>query len=45
MPFGVANGPAYFQGFINQILHDLVNNGLVAFFNDILIYSETLPEL
>src|ERR687884_1036585 len=44
MPFGLANAPATFQTMINDILRDLLNRGVVAYLDDILIYSETEEE-
>jgi hypothetical protein len=45
MPFGVCNGPAYFQAWVDRIFHDLVNQGLIIFFNDGCIYADTEEEL
>ena len=44
MPFGLANAPATFQTMINDILRDLLDRGVVAYLDDILIYSETEEE-
>ena len=44
MPFGLANAPATFQTMIQEILKDLINRGVVAYIDDILIYSSTLEE-
>ena len=38
-PFGLAGGPACFQRFINWVLRDLLDNYVVAYVDDILIYS------
>lgn len=40
MPFGLSNGPAYFQRFINSIFADCLDKFIIAFIDDILIYSE-----
>lgn len=42
MPFGVVNGPATFQSFMNQILGDTSN--VLVYLDDLLIYSHTKKE-
>jgi hypothetical protein len=44
MPFGLANAPATFQNMMNEILRDLIDAGVVAYIDDILIYSKTEEE-
>jgi hypothetical protein len=44
MPFGIANAPASFQNMINKIFKDMINLGIIAYINDILIYSYTKEE-
>jgi hypothetical protein len=44
MPFGVTNGPASFQRFMNSVLTGILDVFATAFVDDILIYSETLEE-
>ena len=44
MPFGLANTPASFQAMISHILRDLIDAGVVAYIDDILIYSKTEEE-
>jgi len=44
MPFGLANAPATFQNMINEVLRDLIDQGVVAYMDDILIYSPTEDE-
>jgi hypothetical protein len=44
MPFGLANAPATFQNMMNEILRDLIDQGVVVYIDDILIYSETEEE-
>jgi len=44
MPFGLANAPVTFQNMINEVLRDLIDQGVVACMDDILIYSPTEDE-
>ncbi|KAJ5290754.1 gag/polymerase/env polyprotein [Penicillium angulare] len=44
MPFGVTNGPATFQRYINNVLADCLDVFATVYVDDILIYSETLEE-
>ena len=44
MPFGLANAPATFQGFINYALWDLLDICCIAYLDDILIYSDNDTE-
>jgi hypothetical protein len=39
LPFGLTNGPATFQGYINDTLRDLLDVICTAYLDDILIYS------
>jgi hypothetical protein len=39
MPFGMANAPALFQKRMNEILKDMIDLGIVAYIDDILIYK------
>ena len=39
LPFGLKNAPSSFQRIIRQVLGDLVNNGVVPYFDDIIIYA------
>uniref|UniRef100_A0A4W5K7B7 ribonuclease H n=1 Tax=Hucho hucho TaxID=62062 RepID=A0A4W5K7B7_9TELE len=41
MPFGLANSPSVFQSFVNEIFRDMLNQKLIVYIDDILIYSET----
>lgn len=41
MPFGLCNAPATFQGMMNSIFHELVDQCLVVYLDDILVFSET----
>ena len=40
LPFGLTNGPATFQSYINDALRDLLDVTCTAYLDDILIYSE-----
>lgn len=42
MPYGLKNAPAVFQSFVDEILRDLLGQGVVVYIDDILIYSATL---
>ena len=44
MPFGLTNAPAVFQRFINGILSDKVDRGVVVYIDDILIYIKAEEE-
>ncbi|KAL0173711.1 hypothetical protein M9458_029679 [Cirrhinus mrigala] len=44
MPYGLANAPAVFQSFINEIFRDILNRFVIAYLDDILIYSKTETE-
>ena len=41
MPFGLINAPAIFQAFINNVLQEYLNQFMVIYLDDILIYSKT----
>jgi len=42
MFFGITNSPAMFQGMMNEILRDIINEGKVgAFVNNVLVGTET----
>ena len=40
MPFGLCNAPSTFQSMINDVFHDLLDEGVVVYVDNILIYSE-----
>ena len=44
MPIGLINTPTTFQIIINYILHDLLDNGVLVYINNILIYTKTIKE-
>ena len=45
MPFGLSNAPATFQGIMNNIFRDTLDEAMSAFMDDIIIWSETLEGL
>ena len=44
MPFGLCNAPASFQSIINEVLRELLNEGVIVYIDDILIYLETMEK-
>ena len=44
MPFGLKNAPATFQHFINDVLSDYLDDFVISYIDDILIYSKSLEE-
>ncbi|BCR85209.1 uncharacterized protein ACHE_20667S [Aspergillus chevalieri] len=44
VPFGLTNGPAAFQRFINDTLMDYLDDFVTAFVDDLLIYSKNAME-
>ncbi|KAK3548422.1 hypothetical protein QTP70_012843 [Hemibagrus guttatus] len=44
MPFGLTNAPAVFQALINGVFQDLLGKGVIAYIDDILVYSKSLEE-
>jgi hypothetical protein len=44
MPFRLTNAPAVCQGLINNVLRDHLDITVVAYLNDILVFSKTLEE-
>ena len=44
MPFGLCNAPATFQTIMDNIFHDLLDNGVIVYLDDILIYTETVDK-
>ena len=44
MPFGLCNGPASFQNYINDTLWEYLDDFCTAYLDDILIYSEIEAE-
>ena len=44
MPFGLTNAPTAFQRFINDIFSDMLDVSVLAYLDDILIYSDNLDD-
>ncbi|KAG1925937.1 hypothetical protein F2P79_025177 [Pimephales promelas] len=44
MPFGLSNSPSVFQAFINDVFRDMLNQWVIVYIDDILIYSKTYEE-
>lgn len=44
MPFGLANAPATFQRMMDNTLRDKINNGVLVYIDDIVIYGRTFEE-
>ena len=42
--FGLTNAPAAFQHFMNDVFRDLLDNTVLVYLDDILIFSDTLSE-
>jgi hypothetical protein len=44
MPFGLTNAPSTFQDMMNHVFSDMLDLGLIAYMDDILIYAKTREE-
>ncbi|KAK3569467.1 hypothetical protein QTP86_031438 [Hemibagrus guttatus] len=44
MPFGLTNAPVVFQTLINGVFQDLLGKGVIAYIDDILVYSTSMEE-
>ncbi len=42
LPFGLTNAPAVFQGMVNNVLGDMINQFVFVYLDDILIFSPSL---
>jgi hypothetical protein len=44
VPFGLVNAPAAFQGHINSVLREHLDQFCIAYLNDIVVYSNSIEE-
>jgi len=44
MPFGLSDAPPFFQSFINTLLMEKLDNGVLAYLDDVLVYGNTREE-
>jgi len=44
MPFGLTNAPSTFQDMMNHVLSDILDVGVIAYMDDILVYARTEEE-
>ncbi|KAK3553528.1 hypothetical protein QTP70_004156 [Hemibagrus guttatus] len=44
MPFGLTNAPVVFQSLINEVFQDILGKWVIAYIDDILVYSTSLEE-
>ena len=44
MPFSVTNAPGVFMDYMNKVFHPYLDSFVVAFIDDILVYSKTREE-
>lgn len=44
MPYGLAGAPSVFQCFINDVVREMLGKFVIAYIDDILIYSKSLKE-
>jgi len=41
MPFGLTNAPSTFQDMMNHVFSDMLDVGVIAYMDDILVYADT----
>ena len=44
MPFGLCNAPATFQAMMDDLFHDMLDEGVLIYLDNILIYAENMAE-
>jgi hypothetical protein len=44
MPFGLCNAPSSFQAMMNEVLHDLLDQGVIVYIDEILISNEFMRQ-
>jgi hypothetical protein len=44
MPFGLTNAPSTFQDMMNHVFSDMLDLGLIAYMDDILVYAKSEEE-
>lgn len=44
MPYGLTNAPAVFQSMINEVFRDMLHSHVIAYIDDILIYSDDFEQ-
>jgi len=42
MPFGLTNAPSTFQDMMNHVLSDLLDVGVLAYMDDLLVYANSM---